>query len=229
MRDIFRNSYEFWRKHFFALCFLGLGYQIPRLIIASRDIGPLKENPGLFFGLFILSVIFLAFSHTTILIYTGRNLEDHETTVWEAFVSSIGRVVPMLVCQFAILIASAVGGILLIVPGIYIYLTTLHARYFIVVRGLPFVDSVKASHLLMKGQHFFALKLFIAMVAFCLPIYVVIYMGLDAFFAGSENFIEPIIFMPFYAFFEVVSVVFYFYCQKEKQQAGATIVPLETF
>jgi hypothetical protein len=220
MRDVLRNSYEFWREHFFVVCFLQLDYPALFLILERGGKATLNREPGLFFGRFILSLLLGAFFHAASLIYIGRNLEDQPTTVWEAFVASTGRVFPMIVTSFAIGIATVVGGILLIVPGIYILLTSFHTNYFVAVKGHSIVDSVKSSRLLMKGQHFFALKLSLAMAGFSLLIEGVIG-GLGGFSVEEVLFKPSFIFLPLYAFVQVVMVVFYFYCQKERHQSGS--------
>ena len=142
----------------------------------------LPPNWALFFVVWPISTLVGAFVHASMLHIVLSDRQGAQPSLGDALATGTRLMLPMIGVTLLLLLGAAVGTILLVVPGIIIFLMWSVALPALVAQGGGVFDALRSSRRLTKGSRWKLLALWVIMIV---PLFVV-QMGLTSAI-GSDS------------------------------------------
>jgi membrane-anchored glycerophosphoryl diester phosphodiesterase (GDPDase) len=142
-----------------------LVFLLPSFVISTLMLG---MTPGAKVLLFVINYFgILPFVTGAAIFYVHQNLTRRGATIPDSLQASGERFTQLVLLTFMSLVAIISGGLLLIIPGIYISIRVSFAYYALMIEGCSAFDAISRSWHLTQGHWW---KLFWAFLALALAI-----------------------------------------------------------
>ena len=189
--EVFGTSWKYTKSQIWVLAGLFIGYFILTMIISLFGM----PAQGSLVGKIIVNLISLVISCVFALGYIKNLFQtlDGEEPQFSAYGQQSRKIVTYLIANLLFGIAVGIGTILLIIPGIYLYLRLQFFSMFIVEEDCGIIESLQKSWELTQGQIAPLLLLGLTMIGLIL-------LGCILFFIGLFITIPLIYMMQCYAF-----------------------------
>lgn len=189
--EVFGTSWKYTKSQIWVLAGLFIGYFILTMIISLFGM----PAQGSLVGKIIVNLISLVISCVFALGYIKNLFQtlDGEEPQFSAYGQQSRKIVTYLIADLLFGITVGIGTILLIIPGIYLYLRLQFFSMFIVEEDCGIIESLQKSWELTQGQIAPLLLLGLTMIGLIL-------LGCILFFIGLFITIPLIYMMQCYAF-----------------------------
>ena len=189
--EVFGTSWKYTKSQIWVLAGLFIGYFILTMIISLFGM----PAQGSLVGKIIVNLISLVFSCVFILGYIKNLFQtlDGEEPQFSAYGQQSRKIITYFIANLLFGIAVGIGTILLVIPGIYLYLRLQFFSMFIVEEDCGIIESLQKSWEITQGQIMPLLLLWLVMIG-------LIILGCILFFIGLFITIPLIYMMQCYAF-----------------------------
>lgn len=163
-------SVEAFRRGWQPLAIMALCLSGPAALLmkyATMGLQPgaiLPPNWALFFAAWSISTVVGAFVHAAMLHIVLSDRQGAQFTLGDALATGARLMLPMIGVAFLLFLGATAGAILLVVPGIIIFLMWSVAFPALVAQGGGVFDALRASRRLTKGSRWKLLALWVIMI-----------------------------------------------------------------
>lgn len=179
--EVFRRGWQ--PLAIIAVCLSGPAALLMKYATMGLQPGAiLPPNPALFLAATVISVAVGGFVNSVMLHIVLSDRQGVRPTLGDALATGARLMLPMVGVTLLLTLGATVGAIMLVVPGIIIFLMWSLASPALVVQGGGVFDALRSSRRLTKGSRWKLLALWVVMIV---PL-IVIQMG-SASVIGSDS------------------------------------------
>ncbi|MBJ9977891.1 hypothetical protein IAE35_21400 [Pseudomonas sp. S75] len=161
---ILRDSLYFFRRHFTRIVQLCLPLVVLEALFTQLLQRHLGEDASPAYAM-LVSLLFYPLYSAALILYLDTRSRGQETPKRDLFARAVQLwpTLALLILLSSLLIMA--GLALFVLPGIWVMINLVFAEYLLVLRGLPVIESMRASARLTKGHFLRILSCVLAVLA----------------------------------------------------------------
>ncbi|MDO5577651.1 MAG: hypothetical protein Q4F84_11300 [Fibrobacter sp.] len=174
--EVFGTSWKYTKSQIWVLAGLFIGYFILAMIISLFGI----PAEGSIVGKIIVNLVSIVFSCVFVLGYVKNLFQtlDGEEPQFSAYGQQSRKIITYFIANLLFSITVCIGMVLLIIPGVYLYIRLQFFTAFIVEENCGIIESLQKSWELTKGQAMPLFLLALAMIGIALVGCILFFVGL---------------------------------------------------